>query len=207
MQAQTMPEHEFRAYHLGQPIESSGPWLPYGAWDDCVQRTTRRATARPWCSPSGATTAGRWPSAAPRWTARSSSAGRPTSPPTRKSARPSAPPPTQWQVLEVCHKPHIRLALMAELDAEGLPVVSWPGDTATDVESTAAFYQAIAEGEVAHDHDPTLAEQVSRLTAKVDRHGNPRLVEAERRGRGSGGSRCLVAGARAGRDARRPRSW
>ena len=178
VQAQTMPEHEFRAYHLGQPIESSGPWLPYGAWDACVQSTVprdgtpvvlcvwgnyRRQVAIVGATLDGALFFG--------W-----QADKPTDQDVGHAIRTAA---SQWQVLELCHKPHIRLSLMAELDAEGLPVVSWPGDTATDVESTAALYQAISEGELAHDHDPTLSEQVSRLTAKVDRHGNPRLVEAE----------------------------
>ena len=85
----------------------------------------------------------------------------------------------QWDLLEVCHKPHIRLNLMLQLQEEGLPVTAWPADKSTDVDSTAALYQAIAEQELAHDHEPTLSDQVSRLTAQIDRQGNPRLVESE----------------------------
>jgi len=70
------------------------------------------------------------------------------------------------------------LGLMATLADEDLPVSAFPADRATDVESTAAFYQAVSESELAHDHDPGLAEQVAKLTAKVDRQGMPRLVES-----------------------------
>jgi hypothetical protein len=68
---------------------------------------------------------------------------------------------------------------MKNLADEGLPVVSWGKDAAVDINSTTEFYKAISEGTVAHDHSPTLAEQVPRLTAKVDTKGNPRLVESE----------------------------
>lgn len=178
VQVATMPEHEFRAYHLGQPIESSGPWLPYGSWDACVRADVPRdgtsVVLAVWGNYKrqmaivGATLDGAlffgW------------QAEKPSDAEVSAAIRAAA---DQWDLLELCHKPHIRVGLMATLTEEGLPVVSWPADAATDVESTAAFYQAIAEGEVAHDHDPALAEQVSRLTAKTDRHGNPRLVESE----------------------------
>jgi hypothetical protein len=171
-------EAQARAYHLGQPVESSGPWLPYGAWDSCVRADPPR-DGTPVClavwgnyqrkvSIVGATLDGAlffgW------------QADKPSDSEVAEAIRAAA---DQWEVLELCHKPHIRLGLMATLSEEGLPVMSWPSDNATDVESTAAFYQAIAESEVAHDHDPTLDEQVSRLTAKIDRNGNPRLVESE----------------------------
>jgi hypothetical protein len=38
---------------------------------------------------------------------------------------------------------------------------------------------AIVENEIAHDHAELLNDQVQRLTAQVDRQGNPRLVESE----------------------------
>lgn len=84
----------------------------------------------------------------------------------------------QWDLVELVHNPHLRLGLMARLAEEGLPVEPWPHDVATDVDSTAALYQAIAERSVAHDHDVELGRQVQALTGKVDRHGNPRLVRS-----------------------------
>lgn len=178
VQAATMPEYEFRAYHLGQPVESSGPWLPHGAWDACVHADVprdgsavvlavwgnyQRRLAIVGATLDGALFFG--------WQAEKAADA--------EVAAVLRAATEQWNVLELCHKPHIRHGLMATLAEEGLPVVSWPADTATDVDSTSSFYQAIAEGGVAHDHDPVLAEQVARLTAKVDRHGNPRLVESE----------------------------
>lgn len=178
LKAATMPEHEFRAYHLGQPIESAGPWLPYGAWDNCVEAMIprdgtpvvlavwgnyKRQTAIVGATLDGTVFFG--------W-----QADKPTDQEVAEVIRAAS---EQWELLEVCHKPLLRGNLMAQLHDEGLPVVSWPGDGKTDGESSAAFYQAIAGGEVAHDHDPTLSEQVTRLTAKIDKHGIPRLVESE----------------------------
>ena len=177
LKAAAMPEYEFRAYHLGQPVESSGPWLPFGAWENCISADPppdgapivlalwgnyRRQVALVGASMDGALFFG--------WQAE-----KPSDEDVAQAIRAAA---DQWELVEMCHKPHIRLSLMARLDDEGLPVVCWPLDRATDVDSTAAFYQAIADSEVAHDHDDFMAEQVSRLTAKIDRQGNPRLVES-----------------------------
>jgi hypothetical protein len=178
VQLAAMPEHEFRAYHLGQPIAGSAPWLPHGAWDACFQADPPRdrtpvvlavwGNYRRQVAVCGATLDGAlffgW------------QAEKPTDAELGEVLRAAS---EQWELLEVCHKPHIRLNLMAQLQDEGLPVVTWPADKGTDVDSTAALYQAISEAEVAHDHDPTLSEQVSRLTAQIDRQGNPRLVESE----------------------------
>jgi phage terminase large subunit-like protein len=178
MKAAVMPEHEFRAYHLGQPVESSGPWLPFGAWDNCIDALPpqdgapvvlalwgnyNRQVAIAGATLDGALFFG--------WQAE-----KPSDIEVEQAIYAAS---EQWEILELCHKPHIRFNLMARLADEGLPVVAWPSDTKNDAESTAALWQAIAEGELAHDHDPTLAEQVAMLTAKVDGKGNPRLVESE----------------------------
>lgn len=178
MKAAIMPEHEFRAYHLGQPVDTSGPWLPYGAWENCVEALPphdgtpvvlalwgnyARQVAIVGATLDGAIFFG--------WQAE-----KPSDSEVADAIYAAA---EQWQIVELCHKPHIRFNLMARLAEEGLPVQAWPADTKNDAESTAALWQAIAENELAHDHDPTLSEQVSRLTAKIDGKGNPRLVESE----------------------------
>jgi len=170
-------EHEFRAYHLGQPVETSGPWLPYGAWAECTHANAppdgaqvvlgvwgnyRRLVAVCGCTLDGAVFFG--------WQAE-----RPTD---EQVADVLGRAGDQWEVLEVVHKPHIRHSLVAELEDRGLPMVPWSLEAKVDVDSTAALYQAIAEQTLAHDHDEHLAAQVAMLTAKVDRHGNPRLVES-----------------------------
>ena len=71
------------------------------------RRPAARRHAR-WCSPCGATTAGRWPSSAPRSTARCSSAGMADKPTDQEVAAAIRQAADQWTVLEVCHKPHIR---------------------------------------------------------------------------------------------------
>jgi len=171
-------EHEFRAYHLGQPVGSSGPWLPHGAWDECVEalppRDQTQVVLAVWgnyqrqVAICGATLDGAvffgW------------QAEKPGDEEVAEVLRRAA---DQWELLEVCHKPHIRLGLMARLSDEGLPIMGWPADRTTDVDSTSALFQAIAEQQIAHDHNPVLTEQVSRLTAKIDGKGNPRLVESE----------------------------
>jgi len=170
-------EHEFRAYHLGQPVETSGPWLPYGAWTDCMQQAAppdgtqvvlgvwgnyRRLVSVCGCTLDGGIFFG--------W-----QADRPSDDQVADVVQRAA---DQWEVLEVVHKPHIRHTLVSALEDRGLPMVPWPLDAKVDVDSTAALYQAISEQTVAHDHDEHLAAQIALLTAKVDRYGNPRLVES-----------------------------
>lgn len=178
LKATIMPEHEFRAYHLGQPVSASGPWLPHDAWDSCVLAEAPRDGARVvlavWgnyrrqiavvgCTLDGSIFFG--------W-----QADKPTDQELEHVLRTAC---EQWDVIEITHKQHIRINLMANLFEDSLPIEAWPSDRATDVDSTAALYQAIAEHEVAHDHHQELSEQIARLTAQIDRQGNPRLVEAE----------------------------
>lgn len=44
----TMPEHEFRRFRLGQWTASAGAWLPYGAYDACLSTEELDPTARCW---------------------------------------------------------------------------------------------------------------------------------------------------------------
>lgn len=171
-------EYEFRAYHLGQPIESAGPWLPYGAWEECAEslppRDGTQVVLGLWGNYQrqvaivGATLDG---SLFFGWQAEKA-----TDSEVEQAIRAAS---EQWEIVELCHKPHIRFNLMSQLADEGFPILSWPQKTEIDRDSTAAFYQAIVAHELAHDHEPTLTEQVARLTAKIDRKGNPCLVESE----------------------------
>lgn len=173
----TMPEHLFRAYHLGQPVASSGPWLPFGAWEACpfaaapadgtevvlcLWGSYRRQAALVGCTIGGEVFFG--------WQAEKPSDGELEAAILRAA--------DQWKLVELVHQPHIRLGMLRGLEELGLPVVPWPADRATDVESTAALFKAIADQELAHDHDEWLGGQVARLTAKVDGQGMPRLVES-----------------------------
>jgi len=178
VKAALMPEHEFRAYHLGQPVATSGPWLPAGSWQGCVDAQPpgdgQQVVLAVWgdyrrrISVCGATLDGAvffgW------------RGDQPTDAELEQVLTRAA---EQWDLLELVHKPHLRLNLMQRLRDAGLPVEAWPAARATDVESTAALYQAISFREVAHDHHPLLEQQVALLTAQVDRQGNPRLVEQE----------------------------
>jgi len=178
LKAVTMPEHEFRAYHLGQPVDSSGIWLPFGAWEACYQADPpgdgQPVVLAVWgnyrrqVSVAGATMDG---SVFFGWEGE-----KPTDGELESVLRHAC---EQWDVQELVHKPHIRLNLMARLLEDDVPVVPWPVDRSTDADSTAALYQAIAEQTIAHDHHPVLDEQVGRLVAQVDRQGNPRLVDSD----------------------------
>lgn len=178
VQAATMEEHEFRMYHLGQPIAASGPWLPHAAWENCrhadppvdgdavvlgVWGNYRRMVSIVGCTLDGGVFFG--------WQGE-----QPTDDEVALVLRQAC---EQWQVEAVVHKPHIRTRLMQQLGDEGLPVEAWPATRELDVESTAALYQAITFGEVAHDHNGELDVQVRSLRAQIDRKGNPRLVESE----------------------------
>lgn len=177
LKAATMPEHLFRAWHLGQPVASSGPWLPFGAWSACpfvappadgtpvvlaLWGSYRRQAALVGCTLAGELFFG--------WQAE-----KPSDDELEEAVVKAA---DQWELVEVVHQPHIRLGVLARLAEQGLPVVAWPSDRDTDVESTSALFAAIAEQTLAHDHDELLSEQIGRLTAKVDGKGMPRLVES-----------------------------
>jgi phage terminase large subunit-like protein len=177
LKAATMPEHLFRAYHLGQPVGASGPWLPHGAWEACPSQepppdgspvvlaldgSYRRQAVLVGCTLDGGVFFG--------WQAE-----KPSDDEVADAIRLAA---QQFELVELVHNPHLRLGLMAQLADEGLEVVAWPLDVATDVDSTAELYRAVCEGTIGHDHDQALAEQVAALAAKVDRHGNPRLVRS-----------------------------
>jgi phage terminase large subunit-like protein len=178
LKAAVMPEYEFRAYHLGQPVDTVGLWLPHNAWVDCMHADPppdgahvvlavwgnyRRQIAVVGSTMDGAVFFG--------WAGE-----KPTDSQLETVIRRAC---EQWEVEEIVHKPHIRVNLMEKLLEDGLPVEPWPADLATDKDSTSQLYLAIAENEIAHDHTDILNEQVQRLTAQVDRQGNPRLVESE----------------------------
>lgn len=175
-----MPEHEFRAYHLGQPIGASNLWLPVGAWDNCYQADPPRdgtpvvlalwGTYQRRVAIVGSTLDG---SVFFGWEAHKATDEELEEALNRALA--------QWDVLEIVHKPHVRLSLMAKMRDADLPVKAWPVEgriTDTDKDSTGGLYQAIVEGTLAHDHHPLLSEQVNLLQAQIDRQGNPRLVES-----------------------------
>jgi len=180
LMAERGQESEARAYHLGQPIEGTALWLPYQVWAECMQSDPprdqtpvvlgvwgnyHRRVAVVGCTLDGSVFFG--------WEAERAT--------DEELERVLVSAMDQYDVREIVHKPHVRLSLMGRLADNGLPAVPWPAaGKLTDVEtdSTAALYQTIVEGRLGHDHHPILTEQVSRLTAQVDRRGNPRLVES-----------------------------
>jgi phage terminase large subunit-like protein len=178
LKAAVMPEYEFRAYHLGQPVDSAGVWLPHKLWAECVHSDPprdgahvvlavwgnyRRQISVVGCALDGSVFFG--------WAGE-----KPTDGQLETVIRRAC---EQWEVEEIVHKQHIRINLMEKLLDDGLPVEPWPADHATEKDSTSALYLALTQGEIAHDHSELIAEQMSRLTAQVDRQGNPRLVESE----------------------------
>jgi len=178
LKAAVMPEYEFRAYHLGQPVDSAGLWLPHRAWDDCVHADPPRDGAhvvlavwgnyRRQIAVVGAALDG---TVFFGWMGE-----KPTDLELENVIRRAC---EQWEVEEIIHKQHIRINMFERLLDDGLPVEPWPSDLATEKDSTAEFYQALMQGQIAHDHAELIAEQMRRLTAQVDRQGNPRLVESE----------------------------
>lgn len=175
VQAATLEEPNFRAYHLGQPIATGGTWLPLGTWDACFDAlppsdgqkvvlslwgTYRQRVSIVGCALDGSIFFG--------W-----AADRARDEEVEEALRRAC---EQWDVLEITHKPHIRIGLMSRL--EDLPVEQWSSKYEVDKDSTAAFYQAIVNGELSHDHHPMLSESVARLQARIDNQGNPRLVDS-----------------------------
>jgi phage terminase large subunit-like protein len=67
--------------------------------------------------------------------------------------------------------------LFARLEADGIPIISWPTNSlARMVPACQEFYQGAVSGAFSHDGDARLASHVANAVLKEDRHG-PRIVK------------------------------
>ena len=178
VQAALMPERSFRTYHLGQWIDGQAGWLPAGAWQAsplvmppadgseivlAVEGTYRRTLAIVGAGMGGEIFLG--------WAAEAA-----TDDEVRRALEAAA---ARWKILEISHPRRIRPQLFADLAAEGLPVREWDGSSDAEASSANAFYGAILEGRVAHDHDELISEHVGRLRVRWAVDGSLRLARPD----------------------------
>jgi phage terminase large subunit-like protein len=173
---ETVPEHLFRMYRLGQWIEGTfASWIPSGAWDDCPtveappdDTELVLALAGTWTSSIalvGATLDGEVFLAYWSETATDDDLEEVLSVAWER-----------WQVAELVIPPRTRAGLARRLTDAGLPVYAWPARTDVEVSSSTEWRRAIVEGRVAHDHDPILAAHVAALVGDATPDGSLRLV-------------------------------
>jgi phage terminase large subunit-like protein len=178
MLAGSMPEREFRAYHLGQWVDSTASWLPADAWDTnpvvcpppdgtevvlAVDGTYRTTVAVVGCSLSGEVFLS--------WVAESA-----TDSEVRRELEAAV---DRWNVVEVVHNRRIRAPLMADLASEGMPVEPWVVKADEDAQASTELYRAIIEGSLPHDHDPQLGGHVEALGVRQSRDGSLVLVRPD----------------------------
>jgi hypothetical protein len=178
VQAELMPEHTFRTYHLGQWVEQAAGWLPPGAWAACpvappppdgaevvisVDGTYKRTLSIVGAGLDGAVFH--------VWTAEA--------PSDEAVERYLDACLGKWQVLELVHPKRIRTRLFDELRRQGLPVQPWGGGAELEASSANELYRAILDGRLVQDGDGLLAEHVGNVAARTAVDGTLRLVRPE----------------------------
>jgi hypothetical protein len=178
LQAELMPEHTFRTYHLGQWVEQSTGWLPSGAWESCpvappppdgaevviaVEGTYKRTLAI-----VGSTLGGE---VFHCWAADIAT--------DEQVERVLSQCAERWDVVEVTHPKRIRTRLFADLGRGSLPLRPWDGTADVEASSANELYRAVIDGRLAHDHAPILADHVDALGVRTAVDGSIRLTRPE----------------------------
>lgn len=180
-----------RRYRLGQWVEASETWLPPGAWEACGGDATLTPRARTWAG---------WDASTKRDSTaivaiQVDDAGQ-IHVQQRTWERPTLPngnPDEAWKVPIVECESHIRELCETydvqsiaydpafitwsadELEAGGLPMLEWPQSPSRMCPATAALYEAVINGRVAHGGDPLLARHVRGVKPRNMRGGGQML--------------------------------
>lgn len=183
----TIPEHEFRRYFLNQWTSAPERWLPQAAWNACS--TTREVAkdvpvvlgfdgsysgdstavvgctleAKPhifvinaWEKPEGT---GDWKIDIPdvEQTVRNFTA--------THNVKLIGCDPHRWQ------------RSIAALEAEGLPMLTWPSHSANFMSPACQeFERAVSRGQLSHDGDERLERHIGNCVVKIDSRG-PRITK------------------------------
>jgi phage terminase large subunit-like protein len=179
----SLPENEFRQFHLNQWTDSAAAWLPYGAWskieaavpvgegtpvvlgfdgswtNDSTALVGCTVTERPHlfvvdCWERPATDPGGWVV------------------PSHEVDEALYRAMGAYDVLEVACDPYYWREQLARWMADDLPILEWPTNSvARMVPACRQFYTAVVEERISHDGDPRLARHISNTTVKTDVHG------------------------------------
>lgn len=77
----------------------------------------------------------------------------------------------EYHVREIAADEHLWLDALEELEAEGLPVVSFPQTLTRMGPATQRFYEAVTHQRIRHNGDPRLARHLDNAELKVDSRG------------------------------------
>jgi phage terminase large subunit-like protein len=84
------------------------------------------------------------------------------------------------KVREIACDPYRWQRSMEALQDRGLPIVEWPSTSARRmIPACAKIYDAVVDGEMFHDGDPTLARHIDNAVVKTDNLGS-RIVKDKR---------------------------
>lgn len=192
VQVRLTPEAEFRTKRCNQFVSTSTAWLPYGAWTQCGDGIEIEDAAEVVlgfdgsysgdCTAIIAATVGDgpprvmpvkvWeppPDAPEGWTI-----------PILEVEEEIRQAAKRFTVLEISADPFRWSRSLEVLGDEGLPVEPFPQTPSRMVPATTRFYEAVVNGEIAHDRNPVLARHLDNAEIKVDSRGS-RLTKGTRR--------------------------
>lgn len=185
----TTREAAFRRFHLNQRVNAAGSWLPEGAWDalatgdgvpdgadvvvsvDGSYNSDSTAVLVATVSPTPHfDVVGLWepPADADGWTV-----------PLHDVLDAVRAACARWNVREVVFDPFRFALVMQTLEAERIPVTSFPWSPARITPATTDLYRAVLGGEVTHSGDARLARHVANAVVREDSKGI-RLDKAKR---------------------------
>ena len=188
----TTREPAFRRFHLNQRVNAAGSWLPPDAWDVLSTGDTVPDGADVVLSVDGSynadstalvvatvhknphvDVAGCWeaPVGAEDWTV-----------PLHDVMETIRQACARWNVVEIVFDPFRFALVMQTLEAERLPVVSFPWSPQRITPATVDLYRAILAGEITHSGDARMARHVANAVVREDSKGI-RLDKAKRHGR------------------------
>lgn len=183
----TMPEHEFRRYHLNQWVGAPERWFGPGVWEGCAVKGrvvpegapivigfdgsyTNDSTAIIGCTLEEMPhlwVIGAWEKPAaddPTW--------RVAIMDVEQAIREAC---GRWKVRAVACDPHRWQRSIELLGDEGLPMITWPSHSATRmVPACAQVYDAVQGRQLTQDGDERLARHVANATIRIDSRG-PRI--------------------------------
>ena len=101
---------------------------------------------------------------------------------------------TEYNVIEICADPFRWQRTLQAWESEGLPTVLYPQTPSRMVPACASFAEAVTQGLLTHDGNPTAARHLDNCRVKSDRLG-PRITkEAKGSVRKIDAAVCLVMG-------------
>lgn len=177
-------EHDFKTKRLNMWVDSAQAWLPDGAWPKC---RTDAEFVEPGKgvvlgfdgSKGGDSTAlvmvgvstDPWVKVLGLWEkpARNADDWRVPRAEVKDAIRQAC---REYSVREIAADEWGWLDALEELEAEGLPVVTFPQTLSRMAPATQRFYEAVTSGRIRHNGDPRLARHLENAQLKVDTRGS-----------------------------------